>query len=288
MPVTFATFVIGSLSLAGLFPLAGFWSKDEILSDAWSNERYLFVLALVSAGLTAFYMFRAIFLTFFGEYRGGGEAEHTNVVGLHEAPDRPSPQPSPYEGEGVLHDAHHSEPHESPLVMTLPLLVLAVPAIVAGFANINGDIEHLLVGALPPEVHPHESVFRMGVAVVSTIVPLAGIALAYAIYQAKVVSSESLARRFRPLHGLLENKYYLDVLYERVIVGFLFYEVLGSALAWFDRNVVDGLVNGIGRIARGTGAGLRYAQSGQFQTYGALAFSGLIVTAVVVLVLNPL
>jgi NADH-quinone oxidoreductase subunit L len=303
MPVTFATFVIGSLSLAGIFPLAGFWSKDEILSDAWGAEKYLFVIALITAGLTAFYMFRAIFMTFFGEYRGGagaeadegraplsehgGQPEHipSNVSVLHSRPDADG-TPSLSYGEGWGEGSHG--PHESPVVMTLPLLILTIPAILAGFANINGDVEHLLVGALPEEVHPHESVFRMGVAVVSTMVPVAGIFLAYLIYQAKVISAASLARTFAPLHRLLENKYYLDVLYERVIVGFLFYEVLGGALAWLDRVVVDGAVNGAGKVVRGTGSGLRYLQSGQFQTYGALAFGGLVVTTVVVLVLNPL
>jgi len=270
MRITFITFVIGALSLSGIFPLAGFWSKDEILSDAWSHEKYLFWIALVTAGLTAFYMFRVIFLTFLGEYRGGAAAEeHGDPAGPHD-------------------DAHHSGPHESPPSMTIPLLVLAVPAIFVGFANIDKDIEHLLVGALPDEELVFEPVFRWGVAIASTGVALGGIALAWVIYGAKIVPSSVFARAFKPIHVLLENKYYADVLYERVIVGFLYYQVLGSACATFDRVIVDGAVNGVGKGARGSANVVRYVQNGQFQTYGALAFGGLVFTAIAVLVLSPL
>ncbi|HWO73601.1 MAG TPA: NADH-quinone oxidoreductase subunit L, partial [Dehalococcoidia bacterium] len=100
--------------------------------------------------------------------------------------------------------------------------------------------------------------------------------------------SATLARLFRPAHRLLENKYYADYLYEQVIVGFLFYRVLGGFLSAFDSLVVDGAVNGVGRGARTAAGVLRYVQSGQFQTYGAVAFSGLVFTAILVLVLSPL
>jgi NADH-quinone oxidoreductase subunit L len=268
MPVTFWTFVIGSLSLAGIFPLAGFWSKDEILTDAWENERYLFVIALVTAGLTAFYMFRAIFMTFTGEYRGGAEPDHGS------------------------HDAHHGEPHESPPVMTLPLIILAVPAVFIGLANtpdwlFGHQIGHLLEGALPEEVELHAVDFNVAIAVASTAVALGGIALAWAIYSAKLISADSLREFFGPFHRDLVNKYYLDYLYEKVIVGFLFYDVLGGALSWFDRNIVDGAVNGAGRLTRGAGASVRYLQSGQFQAYGTIGFAGVLFTVILVLVLNP-
>src|SRR3972149_5580373 len=111
LPITFATFVIASLSLSGIFPFAGFWSKDEILSDAWAHERYLFYIALATAGVTAFYVFRAVFLTFGGEYRGGGEPE---VGAQHAAP-------------SSAHDAHGG-PHEAPPGMTRPLLGPPLPA----------------------------------------------------------------------------------------------------------------------------------------------------------------
>src|SRR4029077_1477518 len=119
------------------------WSKDEILGDAWANEKYLFAIGLITAGLTAFYMFRAIFLTFGGEYRGGAELEvdpDAEVTGSH-APGA---------------NGHHvSGPHESPLVMTLPLLILAVPAVIAGFVNtpvFGHGLQTLLKGALPGQI----------------------------------------------------------------------------------------------------------------------------------------
>ncbi len=269
MPITFATFLIGSLSLAGIVPLAGFWSKDEILGDAWAHERYLFWIGLAAAGLTALYMTRVICLTFLGEYRGGGE-----------------PEP------GV---EHHAAPHESPRVMTLPLIALAVMAVIGGvfnlpwrFIGLDHEIEHLLVGALPDADLFEASKFRFGVAAASTAVALGGIGLAWAVYGAKVVPAALVSRILRPLHVLLENKYYADVLYERVIVDFLLYRVGGGLLALFDRIAVDGAVNGVGYTVRRGASVARYVQSGQFQAYGAVAFSGFVFMAIVVLVVNPL
>jgi NADH-quinone oxidoreductase subunit L len=272
MPITFATFLVGSLSLAGIFPLAGFWSKDEILGDAWAHEPYLFWIGLVAAGLTALYMGRVICLTFLGEYRGGGEPEHE----AHAA-------------------EHHAQPHESPASMTLPLVALAAMAVIAGvfnlpwkFLGLDHEVEHLLIGALPDAELVEEARFRLGVAAASTAVALGGIAIAWVVYGAKIVPSSLLSRVFRPVHILLENKYYADVLYERVIVGFLFYQVGGGLLALFDRLVVDGAVNGVGLVARRTASVGRYVQTGQFQTYGAVAFSGLVFMIIVVLVVTPL
>jgi len=272
MPITFATFLIGSLSLAGIFPMAGFWSKDEILGAAWNDEKYLFWMGLIAAGLTALYMGRVICMTFLGEYRGGAEPEH-----------------------GAHATEHHAGPHESPRVMTLPLIVLAVMAVIGGlfnlpwsFLGLNHEIEHLLVGALPDPELVKEAKFQYGVATLSTAVALGGIALAWVVYGAKVVPAALLSRIFKPVHVLLENKYYADVLYERVIVGFLFYQVVGSLLALFDRLVVDGAVNGVGFTARRGASVVRHVQTGQFQTYGAVAFSGLVFMLIVVLVVSPL
>jgi NADH:ubiquinone oxidoreductase subunit 5 (subunit L)/multisubunit Na+/H+ antiporter MnhA subunit len=272
MPITTITFVIGTLSLAGFFPLAGFWSKDEILSVAYDERPWLFVVALVTAGLTAFYMFRAIFMTFGGEYKGGEPAVAHG--GAHD--------------ERASHDDHAHQPHESPFNMALPLIILAVPALLAGFANISHDVERLLLGALPADVEAVEPKFHMSIAVIATIVPLCGVALAWAIYSAKLISAEYLAKNFGPVHKLLENKYYLDVLYERLIVRNLFLGALGGAVETFDRVVVDGAVNGAGQVTRGAASGLRYAQSGQFQIYGAIGFAGLTFAVLLALVLGPL
>jgi len=271
MPITFATFVIGSLSLAGIFPLAGFWSKDEILGDAWEHEPYLFWMGLIAAGLTALYMTRVIYLTFLGEYRGGGEPEHG------------------------AQEAHGGVPHESPSVMTWPLIILASMAVIAGlfnlpwtFIGLDHEIEHLLVGALPDPELFEEPTFRYGVAAASSAVAIGGIAIGWVVYGAKIVPAAALERAFRPIHTVLVNKYYFDFLYERVIVNFLFYRVIAGSLAAFDRLVVDGAVNGVGIAARRSASVLRYVQSGEYQTYGAVAFSGFVLVAIVVLVVTPL
>jgi NADH-quinone oxidoreductase subunit L len=182
----------------------------------------------------------------------------------------------------------HPHPHESPAVMLIPLIVLAVPAIIAGFANLDHDFERVVAGALPADLELEETKFRLGIAIASTLVPLAGVALAYVIYGARLVSAESLARTFKAPYNLLANKYYLDTLYERVIVDRLFYRGVGGALSEFDRLAVDGAVNGAGVGARQSSNILRHLQSGEFQTYAALAFSGLVITALLVLVLSPL
>jgi NADH-quinone oxidoreductase subunit L len=261
MPVTMATFTIAGLSLAGIYPLAGFWSKDEILGHAWQDQKALFWIAFITVFLTALYIARVIFLTFGGEYRGGEQ---------------------PAEGHG-----HAGEPHESPWVMALPLAVLAVPAVASGFANISGGVSHLLEGALPEGVEIHELSFSYGMAAASTAVALAGFLLAWLFYGVHVFSAEKVQRALAPLHTLVSNKYYMDHLYERVIVGTLFYRGVAFVLDLFDRLVVDGIVNG---VAWGTGraaAGLRRLQSGQVQAYGAVAFVGLLITLGLVLALNP-
>jgi NADH-quinone oxidoreductase subunit L len=263
MPVTMVTFVIGGLSLAGIFPLAGFWSKDEILGHAWEEQKALFWIAFIVVFLTALYIARVIFMTFGGEYRGGEQ---------------------PAEGHGT--SAHHAGPHESPWVMALPLVVLAVPAIASGFANIDKGVTHLLEGALPEGMELHEVSFSFGLAASSTAAAMAGLFVAWLFYGVKVLSSESVRRAVSPLHTLISNKYYMDHLYERVIVGTLFYRGVAVALDLFDRRVVDGIVNGAAQGTRGAATGLRRLQSGQVQAYGAVAFVGLLLTVGLVLALN--
>jgi NADH-quinone oxidoreductase subunit L len=268
MPITYATFLIGSLSLAGVAPFAGFWSKDEILGAAWADDKILFALAMAVVFMTAFYTFRAIFMTFEGDYRGGEPPEH-----------------------GGAHDAHHGKPHESPMVMALPLLILAVPAALAGFVNFPSHstqgLAHLLEGALPHsagEALHHES-FNWGIAISSSALALGGIGLAYAVYQAKAISSESLQRIFGPVHTLVSRKYYMDELYEDVIVSRGLYGFVCAIGQWFDTNIVDGAVNGAGTVTRRVGDGLRWVQSGSVQAYGSVGFAGLVIAAFLMLVL---
>lgn len=269
MPVTFWTFVVGSLALAGVFPFAGFWSKDEILRDAWHADRALWGIALAAAFLTAFYMFRAIFLTFFGEYRGG-EAVHGNddVHGHHGDP---------------------THPHESPLVMTVPLVILAVMSLVAGLFNMSGITDgfgRVVSGALPDAEH-HAAGFEWGIAVSSLAVALAGIGLAWTIYHRRLVSSATLRQAFLPAALVLEQKYFMDVLYEQLLVRRLFYGGVCRMFELFDRTVVDGAVNGTGEASRWVGDRLRRLQTGEAQAYGAALVGGVIVIVVAILLANP-
>ena len=271
MPITYGTFLIGSLSLAGVPPFSGFWSKDAILGAAWADDKLLFAVAMVVVFMTALYTFRAIFLTFEGDWKGGEPPQH---------------------GEAhVSQGEHAADPHESPLVMVLPLLVLAVPAVLIGFTNFPSHstegIAHLLEGALPESSAAalRSESFNWGIAISSTALALGGIGLAWAIYQAKLVSSESLQKIWGPVHTLVARKYYMDELYEGLIVREGLYNFATAVGQWFDTHVIDATVNGSGAVTRRIGDGLRWVQSGSFQAYGSVGFAGLIVTAFLMLVL---
>jgi NADH-quinone oxidoreductase subunit L len=264
MPWTFATFVIASLSIAGIWPLAGFWSKDEILASSTSMP-VLFVLALITVFMTAFYMFRAIFLTFTGEYRGGAPAEHAG------------------------HDDPHSHgPHESGRVMIIPLVVLSVLSIASGWLNVTGGFASFM-GESTENVGFIAGFFGVlanPLPLISLLVAIAGIVLAYAVYGAKWITAESIGRIFKPLYTLFSRKYFMDELYENVIVRKLLYGWLFRAFAWFDARVVDGAVNGIARGTGGLSTVWRKTQTGQLQFYGMTIAIGIIAIAIVVLIFN--
>ena len=266
MPWTYATFVIGSLSLAGIFPFSGFWSKDEVLLGAWDRGGWVgylaFSLGMLVVFLTAFYIFRAVFITFHGEYRGGErEAGH----GAH--------------GSGT--------PHESPWIMVGPLVLLAVPSVLSGFANINGGFGTLLNGALPPALREAHLGVNVGLAAFSVVVGLAGVGLAYLTYDLQVVSAEALGRTFRPAYVFLWNKWFMDELYEGILVRRVLYGGVCAGLAWFDRTAVDGAVNGAGATARFAGSMWRRVQNGQIQAYGFVLVGGAVIIAAIALLLNP-
>jgi len=272
MPTTFATFMIGTVALAGIPPLAGFWSKDEILLGAGENGYGLFLLVgLVGAVMTAAYMTRCVYLTFFGSYRG------------------------------------HGHPHESPPAITVPLLVLAGLSVVAGFLNAPGIAkfgewtENATV--LMAGVAHHE--FSVGTAAVGTLVGLAGIALGFAYYWRNLGPHRLTDRSAgaRAGYRFLANKYYLDVLYTDKVVGSIKGPIARAAY-WtnqkvldgvvnaagamarvagrfvydvVDQKVVDGLVNGAGAGAEESGGALQVLQTGRLQQYAAFLFGAVVV-----------
>ena len=287
MPWTFTVLMVASLSLSGIPPFSGFWSKDEILAQAWARNPVLFWMALAAAFMTAFYVFRMMFLTFAGAYRGGAEAEQqaganpalrgTVAQGAHDA----SGHASAAQGHGERHGLH-----ESPWVMVAPMALLAVPALLSGLVNVPfsglGVPAHWL-GDFMGEGKPEA--FNMQVSLMATVVSLAGIGAAYVVYGAKWLSAESLGRAFRPVYILLSRRYFIDDLYEKVLVGAVFYGGVCRVLDWFDHTVVDGAVNGVGWVGRNTGRGVARIQTGQLQASAAGITVGLVVIVVAYLLL---
>jgi len=248
MPWTYATFLIAALSLAGIWPLSGFWSKDEILIGALDKQPVLFVLAMITVFMTAFYMFRVIFMTFGGEYRGGNDEEP------------------------------HGHPHESGRVMVMPMVILAVLAVVSGLWNVAGHFGEFMG-------HGHTKGFIEGFFGIfahsawpwlSLILAGGGILLAYAIYSRNWLSAERISTLFRPLYVLFSRKYWFDELYENVIVRKVLIGGIFAGLQKIDTSAVDGAVNGIASGTIAGGKAIRKIQTGQLQLYGLVIGIGII------------
>ena len=269
MPWTYFTFLIGSLALAGIFPTAGFWSKDEILAHAFHEGStvgmIVYALGLAAVFMTAFYMFRALFMTFDGDFRGGGEAESGEV-----------------DDASDLHLGHVSL-HESPWVMVVPMAILAVLAVVVGFVanpltNLGVVPIHWFadfMGKGPVEVHVPE--FDIVLAVISSVFAVAGIGVAYMVYYRQSWSADAIGERLKAVYTLLSRKYYFDELYEDVIVRRALYNGVARILDWGDKNVVDKVVNTVGWFGANVGVPLRQIQTGQLQQYGAAISVGILV-----------
>jgi len=282
MPITFWTFIIGTLALCGIFPLAGFWSKDGILLGAHANGyNFFMVVGMIGAFMTAAYMTRCVYLTFFGEYRG-----------------------------------HSEHLHESPKVITGPLIALAGLSVFAGLLNAP-HVERFTQWFEPATVaalitHPE---FNIGLAIISTLMALAGIGISWAYQKRYALNPWGITQRNRVVHAkykFLVNKYYLDRLYTDVIVGFIknplakatywtnqnIIDGVVNGLAWcarqigrftygvIDQKIVDGLVNGAGYSADESGGILRGLQSGRLQQYAVLLFGASAVIGLVIALVN--
>jgi len=249
MPWTYATFLTAALSLAGIWPLSGFWSKDEILAISLENQPAMFALALITVFMTAFYIFRVLFLTFGGEYRGG------------------DPQA-------------HGHPHESPPVMIVPMVVLAILAVVSGFWNVTGQFSEFMGH------HAHAPGF-FGILTqvlpwISLIVAGSGILLAYAMYSAKWISAERVGSMFQPLYTLFLRKYWFDELYENIIVRKALVGGFFAGVQQVDTYGVDGTVNGVADGTIASGRAIRRTQTGQLQLYGLVIGIGIVAITIIV------
>ena len=251
MPVTFWTFLVGTLALTGIPPFSGFFSKDAILVAAFAQSKALWAIGTVGAFITALYMGRLMWYTFAGSYRGAAEG------------------PDPGGGHGGAH------PHERRSVMTLPLVILAGCTVFLGF------LEHPFGEFVRfPGVEPPPG--SAGLVAFSVLVALAGWAAAAAIYPWRLVSSAALRQRFAWLYTILVHRYFFDDVYRWVFLG------AGSVLVLiagaFDRYVVDGLVNAVAWLTGRAGWVLRYVQTGREENYLLLIFLGLVVIVLVRLI----
>ncbi|MEW6410888.1 MAG: NADH-quinone oxidoreductase subunit L [Candidatus Zixiibacteriota bacterium] len=257
MKITAVTFMIASLSIAGIPPFSGFFSKDEIVAAA-SHHPVFLVGTLGIAFMTAFYMWRLCFLTFFGKPRDEHRYDHA---------------------------------HESPKNMTYPLVFLGILAVVAGWAGAPGWFHLPSFASFVYHGEPYYPHFSWIMALIATLVGLSGIYLAYLMYYKKSISADALAEKFRPLYKLLYNKYYFDEIYQKVILdpvmaiaGFMWKfdaNVIDGLVnftgwltvkwadvkQWFDVWIVDGAVNGSGWVVRQGANILRFVQTGSMQFY---------------------
>jgi NADH-quinone oxidoreductase subunit L len=283
MPVTSVAFIVGWLAIAGVPPFSGFWSKDEILTYALADNPGLYVIGLVAALLTAYYMSRQVFMVLYGDARwsasskaeaeakaraasaGAGEAEVSAADG----------QPAGAVAEDAASRFPEGfRPHESPWTMTVPLVVLAVLAAIGGVLNLPfPDSLHVLEHWLEPVFvlgHPAELTYSdlsiVGLLLVSTAVALAGIGIAAVVFLKHRID----ARRVEP--AVLQNAWYVDSSIAAFMGGPGYELADGTATA--DRLVVDGAVNGIGRATRWTAARARYLQSGFVRAYALMVAVG--------------
>jgi len=274
IPVTFWTFFIATLAIAGVPGLSGFFSKDEILWQAFSSSHghfLLWLVAAVAAGMTAFYMFRALFMTFFGESRVDP------------------------------HVAHHI--HESPRMMTVPLMILAILSIIGGYVGVPhvlGGANHIheflapvVGGAEPSKAHAgisliaqawasggetggHSAILELLMMALSVAIALIGIGIAYLFYIKNPALPKLLAERQKGLYQLVFHKYYVDELYEILFINSL--KRLGTGL-WrgFDELIIDGTVNGIAYLIGWLSGVMRRMQTGLVQNYAfSMVIGGLI------------
>ena len=271
MPYTSATFLIGCVAISGIPPLAGFWSKDEILGNAFISFPVFWLIGLLTAGMTAFYMFRLYFLTFEGDFRGDNkELQKELLVASQISLDE--------ESEEEHGDQNHGSLHESPWSMTFPLVFLAVPSVIIGFMGLPWDSK--FANLLDPEeaevaAQAFELKEFLPLAIASIVVASIGITIAYQAYFARKLNLSILfAQKFPAINKFLSKKWYLDDINEKLFVKGS--RKLAKEVLEVDSKVVDGVVNLTGLVTLGSGEGLKYFETGRAQFYALIVFGGVI------------
>ena len=270
MPITATTFFIGCIAISGIPPLAGFWSKDEILGQAFNTFPLLWFVGFLTAGMTAFYMFRLYFLTFEGTFRGEDKELQQKLLNSAE--------------QSIEEDELHptGSLHESPWPMTLPLIMLAVPSVLIGL--LGAPWNNKFAGLLnPQEALEMAKEFHLGefisLAGASVAISSAGICLAvFAYYLKRIDLGQVIAARFPQIDQFLSHKWYLDEINERIFVQGS--RKLAKEVLEVDAKVVDGVVNLTGLLTLGSGEGLKYFETGRAQFYALIVFGGVIALVV--------
>ncbi len=267
MPFTSTTFLIGCVAISGIPPLAGFWSKDEILGNAFISFPAFWFVGFLTAGMTAFYMFRLYFLTFEGDFRGEDKDLQKELL-----------LASKINIEEEDHQEEHGSLHESPWSMTFPLVFLAVPSVIIGFMGFPWDSK--FANLLDPEealiaIESFELKEFLPLAIASVFIASIGITIAYQAYFAKKINLSILfAQRFPSVNKFLSNKWYLDDINEKLFVKGS--RKLAKEVLEVDSKVVDGVVNLTGLVTLGSGEGLKYFETGRAQFYALIVFGGVI------------
>jgi NADH-quinone oxidoreductase subunit L len=254
LPITYWTFVIGAVAIAGIPPLAGFFSKDEILYRTYaSGHLVLWVVGVLTALLTATYMFRLVFMTFHGVRTAAAD-------------------------DGHGHLSHHSSHlHDAPPAMALALIVLAAGSVTAGLAGIGGRFEHYLEPSFGAAVtEAAEGGPETALMILSVIVAIAGIGIAAYFFLKNRQAADRVAGQFSGVHTLLSNKYYVDEVYDAAVVQPI--HIISEEGLWkgVDVGVIDRTVNGVARAVGGGGDLLRRLQTGSVRAYAASLFLGVV------------
>jgi len=237
LPVTHITFLIACLTIAGVPPLSGFFSKDEILVAAYHHSMPLFVIEYLVAGITAFYMFRLYYNIFWGK-----------------------------------ETHYHHTPHEAPFTMTIPLMILAVGSVFAGFLPFHDLVTS---DGLPFETH-----IDYAIAIPSVLIGVVGIVIATIMYRRVTLIPDKLASGFGHLYTWAYHKFYMDEVYLFVTKKILF-NYVSRPVAWFDRHIVDGTMNLIARIVEQSSVMIKGFQSGRIQQYGYVFVTGTIALVII-------
>ncbi len=295
MPITAITFLIGCLAISGIPPFAGFWSKDEILGNAFAANPVLWAVGYLTAGITAFYMFRMYFSTFEGKFRGN-EIEIRHQLKSANNMAVAAVEPVPAFGPGAMdtrelaattgHDdyghAHSEYPHESPWTMVLPLMLLAVPSMLVGlvgtpYANYFEEFifppSETLTEVLEKTSEFNQSEFLV-MAGSSVGISLIGITLASLMYLQGKINPVAIAAKIKPLYNLSLNKWYFDDIYDAVFVKGL--RRVARQVMEVDFRVVDGAVNLTGFFTLVSGEGLKYLENGRAQFYALIVFGAVL------------